>query len=1094
MSSFKAAQLIADSGKADKVIFVIDRIELGTQSAREYRNFSAEDEAIQETENTDALVGKMKSPDVADTLIVSSIQKLGIMAEEGNIRPVDLKKINQKRIVFIVDECHRSTFGETFQQIKATFPTAMFFGFTGTPIQDENQRHQSTTTDIFGDELHRYSIADGIRDGNVLGFDPYKVMTYKDKELRQKVALDYVDASSVEEVMNDPEKERVFNKVLAMPMAGHRKDDGSWEPGIEDLLPKTQYLTEEHMNAVVDDIVDGWLVLSKNHKFHAIFTVPSIPQAIKYYRIFKEKAPQLKVTALFDPSLPNDNPDKTIFKENALAEIITDYKDMFGQSYTIAEHAKFKKDLSNRLAHKKPYIGLEQPAQRDKRLDLLIVVSQMLTGFDSKWVNTLYIDKVMYYEELIQAFSRTNRLYSHDEKPFGVIKYYSYPHTMEYNIQEAVKLYSGNKPLGLFVSKLDVNLSGMNQKFREIEQLFVSAHIENFNKLPDATALRGRFAVLFREYNVYLDAAKVQGFNWKKLTYRCPNGEEITVNHDEITYNTLVQRYKELFNSTGGNGGGQPGEDLPYDLDPHLSEIDTGKIDADYMNHNFERYIKALEQPNVSKEELNAILNDLSASFASLPQEEQAFAEIFLHDVQSANITLEPGKTFRDYITDYMTTEKDRQVDCLVHTFGLDRQLLRQMLNLSITEQNINEFNRFTRLKESVDKTKAKAYFESKYGQTISLLKVNIEINNLLKRFILEGVYDVDTDVFNPSTKVIQMYPQIGEEGDMMMAAEDIFIYGSIPVDLPYTNRKELANGNLDLVLMYAIGSNARQKTEAAGKIALGIKEGILKDEQMAAYKSIKYLMFHYWSNPKAYLLIKEPELVGKDEVPSEYLIRMEKDAVKYLLLDYDPQQSVDLGNVNIDAIEEYDRVSERYNYLINQQNDLLKAEDTLLLIIKEMDEVMETEFTKTFKIIRENFKQTFKDLFKGGTADLKLTDPNNILETGIDIVASPPGKSLKSISLLSGGEKTFTAISLLFAILKSRPVPFCILDEVEAALDEVNVDSFGSYLKQLQSKTQFILITHKKRTMEYADILYGITMQESGVSKLVSVKLEEVK
>ncbi len=201
-----------------------------------------------------------------------------------------------------------------------------------------------------------------------------------------------------------------------------------------------------------------------------------------------------------------------------------------------------------------------------------------------------------------------------------------------------------------------------------------------------------------------------------------------------------------------------------------------------------------------------------------------------------------------------------------------------------------------------------------------------------------------------------------------------------------------------------------------------------------------------------------------------------------------------DLGNVNIDAIEEYDRVSERYNYLINQQNDLLKAEDTLLLIIKEMDEVMETEFTKTFKIIRENFKQTFKDLFKGGTADLKLTDPNNILETGIEIVASPPGKSLKSISLLSGGEKTFTAISLLFAILKSRPVPFCILDEVEAALDEVNVDSFGSYLKQLQSKTQFILITHKKRTMEYADILYGITMQESGVSKLVSVKLEEVK
>ena len=201
-----------------------------------------------------------------------------------------------------------------------------------------------------------------------------------------------------------------------------------------------------------------------------------------------------------------------------------------------------------------------------------------------------------------------------------------------------------------------------------------------------------------------------------------------------------------------------------------------------------------------------------------------------------------------------------------------------------------------------------------------------------------------------------------------------------------------------------------------------------------------------------------------------------------------------ELGNVNVDAIEEYDKVSERYEFLIKQQEDLVKAEDTLLQIIKEMDEVMEREFVKTFKVIKENFKETFRELFKGGNADLKLTDPNNILETGIEIVASPPGKSLKSISLLSGGEKTFTAISLLFAILKSRPVPFCILDEVEAALDEVNVDSFGSYLKMLQSKTQFILITHKKRTMEYADILYGITMQESGVSKLVSVKLEEIK
>jgi len=201
-----------------------------------------------------------------------------------------------------------------------------------------------------------------------------------------------------------------------------------------------------------------------------------------------------------------------------------------------------------------------------------------------------------------------------------------------------------------------------------------------------------------------------------------------------------------------------------------------------------------------------------------------------------------------------------------------------------------------------------------------------------------------------------------------------------------------------------------------------------------------------------------------------------------------------ELGAVNVNAIEEYAEVSERYEFLLGQKEDLTNAENTLLEIIEEMDSIMKEEFIKTFKVISENFEATFKELFKGGHAELKLTDPNNILETGIEIVASPPGKKLTSISLLSGGEKTFTAISLLFAILKSRPVPFCILDEVEAALDEANVDSFGKYLKNLQEKTQFILITHKKRTMEYADVLYGITMQESGVSKLVSVKLEDIK
>ncbi len=229
------------------------------------------------------------------------------------------------------------------------------------------------------------------------------------------------------------------------------------------------------------------------------------------------------------------------------------------------------------------------------------------------------------------------------------------------------------------------------------------------------------------------------------------------------------------------------------------------------------------------------------------------------------------------------------------------------------------------------------------------------------------------------------------------------------------------------------------------------------------------------------------------EKAKANYFLDMdEKEARK--IVDKCKMEIKKLGDVNVGAIEEYQRVSERHEFLINQRNDLINAEDTILKIIKELDDIMKEKFIETFDIVKVKFKEVFKKLFGGGNAELKLTNPEDILTTGIEIKALPPGKTLQHISLLSGGEKTLTAISLLFAILETRPVPFCILDEVEAALDEVNVDNFGKFLNEFKDKTQFIVITHKKKTMEYADILYGITMQESGVSKLVSVKLEDIK
>ncbi|MGM0827150.1 MAG: chromosome segregation protein SMC [Bacillota bacterium] len=201
-----------------------------------------------------------------------------------------------------------------------------------------------------------------------------------------------------------------------------------------------------------------------------------------------------------------------------------------------------------------------------------------------------------------------------------------------------------------------------------------------------------------------------------------------------------------------------------------------------------------------------------------------------------------------------------------------------------------------------------------------------------------------------------------------------------------------------------------------------------------------------------------------------------------------------ELGTVNLGAIDEYERVKERYEFLVEQKNDLTEAKDTLYLVINEMDTEMIKRFDQTFTAIQVEFEGVFRALFGGGRAQLKLTDPSDLLHTGVDIVAQPPGKKLQNLGLMSGGERALTAIALLFSILKIRPVPFCILDEVEAALDEANVQRFSQYLKKFSDETQFIVITHRKGTMEEAHVLYGVTMQESGVSKLVSVRLQETK
>lgn len=739
MTSFKSACLIANSKDADKVVFLMDRIELGTQSLREYRGFADELTEVQETEDTYVLIDKLKSSKPQDTLIVTSIQKMSNIKEDSVYKQADIDLINKKRIVFVIDECHRSTFGEMLADIKATFPRAIYFGFTGTPIHNENKKKDTTTAMIFGGEIHRYSISDGINDGNVLGFDPVKVCTYKDNDLRKEVALRESNSKDIADAYSNPEKKKIYDRFMdnaQVKMARFVDGEGNIHLGIEDYVPMIQYNRPEHREAVVKDIIDNWLDLSKMNKYHAILATSSIPEAIEYYKLLKKKKENgeisINFTALFDQNI--DNNDGNTVKEDAIVELLTDYNNTFSQTFSMSNFKQFKNDVCARLAHKKPYLYIQN--KPEEQINLLIVVDQMLTGFDSKWLNTLYLDKVLRYENIIQAFSRTNRLAGND-KPHGIIRYYRKPHTMELLVEDAFELYSGNKMYGVFVDKLEKNINKINKAFEEIKEIFEDAGINNFEQLPDDLDEVKRFAVLFKSLERALESAKIQGFKWSKNEYDFYDKENkkyvVKPLLDEITYNTLLQRYKEIPKII------TPGGSLPFDIDYYLVETNTGTINADWMNARFKKYLVALQ----TGQDVEKAKEEVAKTFSTLSQEEQKYANIFLHDIESGLVTVEDNKTLKDYIVEYQERAKNDQIHKFSQKLSVDEDKLRALMKLNINATNINEFGRFDALKATVDKQVAKKYFDELDGANYPLFKINQKIDEILRDFILKGGFEI---------------------------------------------------------------------------------------------------------------------------------------------------------------------------------------------------------------------------------------------------------------------------------------------------------------------------------------------------------------
>jgi len=398
-------------------------------------------------------------------------------------------------------------------------------------------------------------------------------------------------------------------------------------------------------------------------------------------------------------------------------------------------------------------------------------------------------------------------------------------------------------------------------------------------------------------------------------------------------------------------------------------------------------------------------------------------------------------------------TEKNAELNSVIEQFAnlnKDNQRYIDDLNMDVTNLKIS-VSSFDESEASID-------------EMVERIDQDINNNNLSIENKIKQKEEITTDNLNLENKIKQLEAQIEEINKKVE-----------------NSSSEVASLKENRVSKNEELSKAENDFTAQIEVLDGLKEQLLKIDvkKTKIEQDIEFVVNKLWEEYE--LTPNNVENYTKPENIQETTKRVNslRNKIK------------DLGSINIDAIEEYTQTKQRYDFMCEQRLDLEDGITKLKKVIQDMTNIMKDQFAKQFEIINKNFGEVFKELFGGGKAELTLTDPENILECGIDINVQPPGKKLQNMTLLSGGEKAFTAIALLFAILKINPSPFCVLDEIEAALDDVNVYRYADYLKKFAANTQFLVITHRKGTMEAADTVYGITMEENGISKLLSMKLK---
>ena len=440
-------------------------------------------------------------------------------------------------------------------------------------------------------------------------------------------------------------------------------------------------------------------------------------------------APNLHVTSLFDPNI-NANSASVFNKENALADIVSDYNNTFGTKFdrkTDPKYATFKKDLTDRLAHKGSYKHIGN--NHANALDIVIVVDQLLTGFDSQWLNVLYLDKVMDTDNIIQAISRTNRVLNNNEKPWGMVKFYRKPYTMKRNLNEALKLYCQGDYAGVEVGNIDENIETLNKTYNRIGDIFAHDNIEHFECLPHSNEDRQMFRKEFYQLKSTLRAAILQGFKWN-------NEYGTRVDFDEKTYRILTMRYKDLPSNRGGGGStAKPG----YVLDTDLSTMEMDKIDAAYLEAQF-KIVTMKDIINVEKDAKKmAAIHEIETNLGILSEIQQRYARQILKDIKTGILEVVEGKTFLQYIQEYQEKTIRSNIHAFADNFGIDED---EMFSLYVATRKCEvDVLRLDRLEATANKEKLKTYYN------VPIFKAHVKLHQDLKEYIegrkadnLEGV------------------------------------------------------------------------------------------------------------------------------------------------------------------------------------------------------------------------------------------------------------------------------------------------------------------------------------------------------------------